>query len=198
MDVLSGDFNPGGKLPISHPRTVGQIPVFYGHKVSGGRSHWKGDYVDGAAGPLYPFGHGLSYTTFELTDATCGTSRPTVERESIVETSCRRTRGTAPGTRSSSSTSRDPEAERDAPVLELKSFVRVGLGRAESSARIAFHVPVAQLGFNDRQLTYVVESGEIEVFLGSSSADTVAVGSVTVVPAEQRPEKAFHGSVAVD
>ncbi|HEY6629498.1 MAG TPA: glycoside hydrolase family 3 N-terminal domain-containing protein, partial [Acidimicrobiia bacterium] len=70
VDVLSGDFNPGGKLAMSHPRTVGQIPVFYGHKVSGGRSHWKGDYVDGSARPLYSFGHGLSYTTFELSETT--------------------------------------------------------------------------------------------------------------------------------
>ncbi|MGH8948508.1 MAG: glycoside hydrolase family 3 C-terminal domain-containing protein, partial [Acidimicrobiia bacterium] len=60
VDVLTGVVNPGGKLPISHPRSAGQIPVYYGHKVSGGRSHWKGDYVDGPASPLYPFGHGLS------------------------------------------------------------------------------------------------------------------------------------------
>ena len=65
-DVLIGEFSPGGKLPISYPRSSGQLPVFYGHKVSGGRSHWKVDYVDEPSAPLYPFGHGLTYTTFEL------------------------------------------------------------------------------------------------------------------------------------
>src|SRR5262245_32658626 len=68
-DALLGDVNPGGKLPITYPRSAGQIPVFYAHKVSGGRSHWKGDYVDSPASPLYPFGHGTSYTTFSLADA---------------------------------------------------------------------------------------------------------------------------------
>ena len=66
-DVLSGAVNPGGKLPVSFPRTAGHIPVYYRQKRSGGRSHWKGDYVDAAVSPLYPFGHGLSYTSFELT-----------------------------------------------------------------------------------------------------------------------------------
>ena len=68
-EVLGGEVNPGGKLPISFPRSVGQIPVFYAHKVSGGRSQPAGDYVDLSARPLYPFGHGLSYTTFELSGA---------------------------------------------------------------------------------------------------------------------------------
>ena len=65
-DVLVGDVSPGGRLPVSYPRSSGQIPVFYGHKVSGGRSHWRGPYVDLSNEPLYPFGHGLGYSTFEL------------------------------------------------------------------------------------------------------------------------------------
>ncbi|HYO89897.1 MAG TPA: glycoside hydrolase family 3 N-terminal domain-containing protein [Candidatus Limnocylindrales bacterium] len=65
-DVLFGVVNPGGKLPISFPRAVGQIPVFYSHRPSGGRSNWKTDYVETPVKPLYPFGFGLSYTTFEL------------------------------------------------------------------------------------------------------------------------------------
>ena len=68
-DALVGDVNPGGKLPITYPRHAGQIPTYYGHKFSGGRSHWKGDYVDSPVAPLYPFGHGSSFTTFALTDA---------------------------------------------------------------------------------------------------------------------------------
>jgi beta-glucosidase len=65
-DVLFGDVNPGGKLPITFPRDVGQIPIYYNHKVSGGRSHWKGDYVNLSSKPLWPFGFGLSYTSFKL------------------------------------------------------------------------------------------------------------------------------------
>ena len=75
-DVLSGAVNPGGKLPVSFPRSAGHIPVYYRQKRSGGRSHWKGDYVDAAVSPLYPFGHGLSYTSFELTASTSHARRP--------------------------------------------------------------------------------------------------------------------------
>src|SRR5690606_29950901 len=65
-DVLFGDVNPGGKLAISFPVTAGQVPVYYGHKPSGGRSHWKEHYVETSVKPLYPFGYGLSYTTFSV------------------------------------------------------------------------------------------------------------------------------------
>src|SRR5690606_24740601 len=65
-EVLNGAYNPGAKLPMSWPRSAGHIPVYYRHKLSGGRSHWKGDYADDPVAPLYAFGHGLSYTTFDV------------------------------------------------------------------------------------------------------------------------------------
>src|SRR5690606_26058877 len=76
-DALVGITSPGGKLPVSYPRSSGQIPVFYGHKVSGGRSHWKGAYVDESNEPLYPFGHGLSYSSFEITPVSVGPEQAT-------------------------------------------------------------------------------------------------------------------------
>jgi beta-glucosidase len=92
---------------------------------------------------------------------------------------------------------RDPQASVTRPERELKSFLRLTLEPGETR-QITFRVPVGQLGFYDRDLMYVVEPGVIEVFLGTSSADTVPVGLVTVLPGGEQPAKAFHGSVAVD
>ena len=72
-DILFGDANPGGKLTMAFPRHAGQIPVFYNHRPSGGRSHWQEDYVETSVKPQYPFGFGLSYTEFR---STTWTSRP--------------------------------------------------------------------------------------------------------------------------
>ena len=179
-ETLVGEVNPGGKLPISYPRSSGQIPVFYGHKISGGRSHWKGDYVDGPAAPLYPFGHGLSYTSFELTDARGAARTRSRGPRRSRSTSPSRTPATAPATRSSSSTSATRSASVTRPVLELKSFLRVELPPG-ASRRVTFDVPVAQLGFHGLDLDYVVEPGVIELFVGTSSADVLPAGSVTVV-----------------
>ncbi len=82
------------------------------------------------------------------------------------------------------------------PELELKSFVRVGLAAGQAK-RITFRVPVAQLGFYARDLAYVVEPGVIEVFVGRSSVDLTAAGSVTVAPGVSAPGKAFDGTVSV-
>jgi beta-glucosidase len=195
-DVLIGDVNPGGKLPITYPRSVGQIPVYYGHKLSGGRSHWKGDYVDSPASPLYPFGHGISYTTFALSDAS--TARDEVSwNESISTTVTLTNTGGRDGDEVVQLYVRDPSASVTRPVLELKGFVRISLGAGESR-RVTFDSPVGQLGFHDRDLAYVVEPGRIDIFVGTSSVDLVEAGSVTVVADSNGPPiKAFDGTVSV-
>lgn len=214
--ALTGELNPGGKLPISFPRSSGQIPVFYGHKVSGGRSHWKGDYVDSPVAPLHPFGHGLSYTTFALGDAvvagtsaaatTTGAGRPdtgapdstVVTPDGTIVTHVTVTNtGSVAGDEVVQLYVRDPEASITRPVLELTSFARVGLDPGRS-ARVTFTTPVAQLGFTGHGLDYVVEPGRLDVFVGTSSAQLVAAGSVTVVAdGGPPPIKRFAGTITV-
>jgi beta-glucosidase len=194
-DVLLGDVNPGGKLPITYPRSAGQIPVFYGHKVSGGRSHWKGDYVDSPASPLYPFGHGTSYTTFSLTEADVAAAEVSWSGAVVTSVQVSNT-GDRAGDEVVQLYVRDPRATVTRPVLELKGFVRVSLGAGET-ATVTFETPVGQLGFYDRDLAYVVEPGEIEIFVGTSSADLVAAGTVTVTADGSPPAKAFEGSVTI-
>jgi beta-xylosidase len=196
-EVLAGDAVPGGKLPISYPHAAGQIPVYYGHKISGGRSHWKGDYVDAPAAPLYPFGHGLGYTTFALSGAVL--ARTAVSWHDPVTTTVTVTNtGSRAGHEVVQLYVRDPVASVTRPVLELASFVRLSLAAGESRT-VMFETPVGQLGFYDRDLAYVVEPGVIEVFVGTSSADLVAAGAVTVTrdPTGRPPDKMYDGTVTV-
>jgi beta-glucosidase len=195
-DVLTGAVSPSGKLPISFPRSAGQIPVFYGHKVSGGRSQPAGDYVDLSSTPLYPFGHGLSYTTFELSDA--GVREEAVGWDGEFTTDVRvANTGDRAGDEVVQLYVRDPQASITRPVLELKAFARVELEAGEAK-RVTFRVPAAQLGFYDRTLEYVVEPGAIEVFVGPSSTELVHAGTVIVTEGTGgQPKKAFHGSVSV-
>ena len=198
VDVLLGEFNPGGKLPVSHPRSAGQIPVYYGHKVSGGRSHWKGDYVDGAVSPLYPFGHGLSYTTFRL--EVLPSSLGEISWEDHFEVAARLTNsGEVEGDEVVQLYVRDPVASVTRPVLELKAFARITVPPGESRD-VRFQVAVGQLGFYDRNLDFVVEPGEVQLFLGTSSGNLIAAGEIAVVPDPTGlpPSKVFEGSVIVE
>jgi beta-glucosidase len=193
-DALTGAVNPGGKLPISFPRSVGQLPVFYGHKVSGGKSHWHGDYVDGPTAPLHAFGHGLSYTQFELHDPVVLTP---VAREGDVSVSVSLANvGRRAGDEVVQVYVRNPYASVTRPALELKSFARVSLD-AGASASVRFDIPVAQLGFHDADLRYVVEAGEIEVLVGTSSDELVSAGTVTI-EAGGPVEKVFDGTRTID
>jgi beta-glucosidase len=171
--------------------------VFYGHKPSGGRSHWKGDYVDVSSRPLYPFGHGLGYTTFALSDA--AVAEATVRwSESIGVGVTVTNTGERTGDEVVQVYVRDRRASLTRPLLELKAFRRLELA-AGASATLRFEVPVAQLGFYDRDLAYVVEPGEFELFVGTSSAELVQAGTVVVTADASGvpPAKAFDGSVTV-
>jgi beta-glucosidase len=196
-DVLTGTANPGGKLPISYPRGAGQIPIYYRHKPSGGRSQWKGDYVDGSARPLYPFGFGLSYTPFELSDPKV--IPQVVSQNDVVTVTVRLTNsGTRDGDQVVQLYIRGRTAAVTRPVLELKGFARVEVP-AGSWREVTFGLPVGQTGFYDRALGFVVEPGPIDVFVGSSSADVMEAGTFTVAPDPSgRPvDKLFEGTVQI-
>ncbi|MBN1566196.1 MAG: glycoside hydrolase family 3 C-terminal domain-containing protein [Anaerolineae bacterium] len=169
VDVLFGDYNPGGKLPITFPRAVGQIPIFYNHKPSGGRSHWKTDYVETSAKPLFPFGFGLSYTQFVFANLQLSTE--IVSAADTVEISVDVTNQ---GTRLGDEVVQlyvhytGPSVTR--PVKELKGFQRVTLAAGETQ-QVIFPLAVSQLAFYDQAMQLVVEPGTVQVMLGSSSED---------------------------
>jgi beta-glucosidase len=190
-DVLAGACNPGGKLAISFPRSAGQLPVFYGHKVSGGRSHWHGAYVDGPTSPLYPFGFGLSYTRFQLRDPLVATPEVGVGEAVRVIVSVDNV-GDVAGEEVVQVYVRDLQASVTRPVLELKSFARVAVDPG-ASRTVQFDIPIGQLGYYDRDLEYVVEAGEMDILIGSSADELTLAGTVTV-RADGSVEKAFDGS----
>jgi beta-glucosidase len=178
-DVLFGDFNPAGRLPISLAVTVGQVPVYYNHKPSGGRSHWKGDYAGTSSKPLYPFGHGLSFTRFEYDRLTI---EPREARASdIVAVSFElKNAGARRGEEVVQLYVHDVVASVTRPVKELKGFRRVELSPGEAKA-ITFELAVSQLAFYDRDMALVVEPGTIEVMVGSSSEEIRLSGRFEVV-----------------
>jgi beta-glucosidase len=178
-DALSGAFSPGGKLPVCYPRSSGQVPVFYGHKVSGGRSHWKGEYVDLSNEPLHPFGHGLSYSTFAVEPDDVGGADVTAGDEVAVRAVVTNV-GTVRADEVVQFYTRDPVASVTRPVLELQGFARVTLEPGASSAVIC-RVPVEAFAFTGPDLSCILEPGRIEFFVGTSSADLHPAGHVNIV-----------------
>jgi beta-glucosidase len=170
VDVLVGDTNPGGKLPVSVPRHVGQVPVSYRHHPSGGRSNWKGDYVDGPTAPLWPFGFGRSYTSFELSNLRLDREQLPTDGGEVVVTADVTNTGDRHGDEVVQLYVRDPEATVARPVLELRGFCRVGLAPGERRS-VSFRLAAEQFAYVGADYRRVVEPGFICVFVGSSSAD---------------------------
>jgi beta-glucosidase len=163
-DVLFGDFNPGGKLPISVPRSAGHLPVFYNHKPSARRGYLFDD-----VSPLYPFGFGLSYTTFSVEEVRLEAESISTGGATRVLASVKNT-GRREGSEVLQLYVRDRVSSVTRPVKELKRFHRVVLGPGEAET-VAFDITPACLAFHDVHLDYVVEPGEFELMVGTSSRD---------------------------
>jgi beta-glucosidase len=179
-DVLAGDANPGGKLPVSMPRDVGQVPLHYRHHPSGGRSNPRGDHVDGKAGPLWPFGFGRTYTRFRLSDLmVTPTSLPTSGGRLAVSVSVTNT-GTRHGDEVVQLYLRDESARVARPVLELAGFARVAL-EPDERRRVTFTLEAEQMAYTDVDYRRIVEPGEVTIHVGSSSADLPLSSSFQLV-----------------
>jgi beta-glucosidase len=168
-DILFGDASPGGKLPVTFPRSAGQIPIYYNAKSTGKRSHWYGDYVSEKVSPLYPFGHGLSYASFAYRDLTVSKEKVTAG-ESVEISLSVQNMGLVAADEIVQLYIRDEYASTPRPVKELKGYARVTLQPGETRS-ITFHLPVNQLAFHNNDLELVLEPGTIDVMLGSSSED---------------------------
>ena len=180
VDVLVGDENPSGKLPISMPRTVGQVPLSYRHHPTGGRSNWKGPYVDGPTTPLWPFGFGRSYTTFELSNLAVDRGRMSTDGgEVCVEVDVTNT-GDRPGDEIVQLYVRDVEATVARPVLELRGFRRVPLEPGERCT-VTFILAAEQLAYAGADYRRVIEPGEVMLMVGTSSAELSLSACVTLV-----------------
>jgi beta-glucosidase len=175
-DVLFGDYNPSGKLPVSFPRSVGQIPIYYNHLPTGRPynfakpNKYTSHYYDAVNGPLYPFGYGLSYTTFTVSPVKM--SSPTMPRNGSIEASVTVTNsGKRDGATVVQMYLNDPVASISRPVQELRGFKRIMLKAGESQT-VTFKIDVDALKFWNQQMQHVAEPGKFNVMIGLDSVRT--------------------------
>ncbi|HJR59210.1 MAG TPA: beta-glucosidase BglX [Vicinamibacterales bacterium] len=180
-DVVFGRVNPGGKLPVTFPRGVGQAPIYYNHKSTGRppdpKDKYTSKYLDVPWTPLYPFGHGLSYTTFAIDGLRLGATRigPADSLKVSVEVA---NTGARRGDEVVQLYVQDVVASVTRPVQELKAFTRVTLDPGERR-RVEFVLGSKELGFFDQSLKWVVESGQFRLRV-SNSSDGGLIGTFEV------------------
>jgi beta-glucosidase len=183
-DALFGDANPGGKLPVTFPRAAGQQPFYYSQPPTGrppSGEKYTSKYLDAPVAPLYPFGHGLSYTTFRLSNLRLSAPRVTAGGSVEVGVEVENT-GRREGDEVVQIYVRDPVASRVRPVKELRGFRRVTLGPGERRA-LTFRLGPAELGFYDDAARFAVEPGAFRVTAARSSADPDALEATFEVTA---------------
>ena len=178
-DVLFGDVNPSAKLTSSYPRSVGQLPLYYNHKNTG-RPHGEYDsykkfvscYIDEINGPLYPFGYGLSYTTFEYSAPRLSASEMPMDGSVDVTVTVSNT-GRRDGDETVQLYIHDVYATSTRPVKELRAFRKVHIP-AGQSADVTFTLTADDLKYYNHELEYVCEPGDFEIMTGPNSRDVQA------------------------
>ena len=182
-DLLFGDADPAGKLPVSWPRSVGQVPLPYDLPPTGRphdpQNHYTYRYVDEAITPLFPFGFGLTYTEWSLSDVQLPQRKLRPGDQLAVGATLRNT-GSRSGRQVVQLYIRQLHASRSRPARQLKAFQKVRLEPGQTR-RVALRVPVAELGFHLDDGSHVVEAGRYQVFVGSDSKAPLA-GEFEVLP----------------
>jgi beta-glucosidase len=172
-DALFGDINPGGKLPVTFPRSVGQVPLYYNHKNTGRppdeKNRYSSKYIDSPWTPLYPFGWGLSYTQFRLTNLQLDQQHIRPNQNITVSVEVENT-GRRAGDEVVQLYLRDLVGSVTRPVKELKGFQRLTL-QAGERRRVEFTLTPEHLGFWNNENRFVVEPGAFRVMVGANSAD---------------------------
>lgn len=177
-DLLYGDANPSGKMPVTVPRSVGQIPAFYNHKPTARRGYAFED-----VSPLYPFGYGLSYTSFEISEPTLSAQVIGITGTSNVSVTVTNT-GDVAGGEVVQMYLRDKVSSVTRPVKELKGFKRVALAAGESKI-VTLPITTEAMQFYNRDMIRVVEPGEFDIMVGNSS-DNVKTVTLTVTKNKEK------------
>lgn len=164
-DIIFGDVNPSGKLTITVPKSAGQLPLYYNHKPSAQYM----DYISQDINPLFHFGFGLSYTKFSYSDLILEQPVINKNKSTVVSVKVKNT-GKVPGTEIVQMYIRDKVSSVTRPVKELKGFERISLDPGKTKT-IRFEITPDKLAFHNINMHYVVEPGEFEIMIGSSSRD---------------------------
>lgn len=172
-DVLFGDYNPSARLPVTFPRSVGQIPLFYGMKNTGRpmdpNNKYTSKYLDERNDPLYPFGYGLSYTTFSYGPVQVDKQEVTQQDEVVVTCTVTNT-GARAGKETVQLYLHDITGSVTRPVRELKGFQQLSLA-AGASQTVTFTLTAHDLSFYRRDMSFGTEPGTFEVFIGPNVRD---------------------------
>lgn len=171
LDILFGRVNPSAKLTTTFPYASGQCPMYYSHINTGrpgGKGKFTSKYLDTPLEPVYPFGYGLSYTTYNYQDLEVVESR-----DAFIASATITNIGEVAGEEIVQCYIRDLVAQRVRPVKQLKAFEKIKLDPGESK-KISFTIPYQELGYYNNEMEYIVEEGTFEIFIGKNSDDCLS------------------------
>jgi len=174
-DIISGDFNPSGKLTVTFPRNMGQIPIYYNHLNTGRplyenpTEHYRSRYLDSSIEPLFPFGFGLSYTKFEYSNFSLSKNKIAI-MEKFIATVDVKNLGAIAGEEIVQLYIHDKVATISRPVKELKSFKKIYLASGEMK-KVEFNLSAEDFKYYDKNMEWNIEPGKIELFVGPNSEE---------------------------